>query len=79
MHESGDFYYNVTMKDGQMISFEDCQTTKEFEENTYSELVALDQQIMQYRPIKISSVENSEYTMLDQVYIDRFISIVENK
>lgn len=79
LHETGDFYYNVTMKDGQTISFEDCQTTKEFEENTYSELVALDQQIMQYRPIKISSVENSEYTMLDQVYIDRFISIIKNK
>lgn len=34
---------------------------------------------MQYHPQKISSTENSEYATLNQIYIDRFISIIENK
>lgn len=78
MHDKGDFYYQLTMNDGKMISVEDTQTTKEYEEDTYSELVVLDDMIMQYHPQKIADDRFSQYLMMDQVYIDRFLSIVHN-
>lgn len=78
-HDAGDFYYHVTMKDGKVIELIDTQTTAQYENDTYSELVVFDQQVMMNHPLKISSSAYCEYAMLDQVYIDRFISIVENK
>ena len=34
---------------------------------------------MQYKPHKISSDKNFEYIQMDQEYIDRFLSIVNNQ
>lgn len=79
LYNQGDFYYQITMSDGVKIGFEDCQTTKQYEMDTYSEMVVLDQQIMRYHPQKVSDSKNSDDTMLDQIYIDRFLSIIENK
>lgn len=75
----GDFYYKLTMKNGKILSFVDCYTSKEYEEHTYSELVELDNRVMKYKPQKISSDNNVEHVMMDQEYIDRFISIILNK
>ncbi|MEG0591923.1 MAG: hypothetical protein RR512_01340, partial [Coprobacillus sp.] len=76
VQSKGDFYYQLLMKDGSTFDFVDCQTTAQYEEHTYSELVELDKKVMKYQPEKISSPDNSEYAMLDQEYIDRFISII---
>lgn len=77
--EKGDFYYQVTMNDGKTIKFNDTQTTEQYENDTYSELVVFDNEIMKHDVKKISSDKNSEYAMLDQIYVDRFISIINNK
>lgn len=77
--EKGDFYYYIHMNDGETLKINDTQTTKEYEDDTYSELVVLDQDIMRYGVTKISSEENSEFALLDQIYIERFITIINNK
>lgn len=77
--EKGDFFYEVTMKDGKLLKFNDTQTIEEYEDDTYSELVVFDNEIMSRNVIKISNEENSEYALLDQIYIDRFKSIINNK
>lgn len=78
-HEAGEFYYYFTMDDGLKIKLEDTQTTKKFEEDTYSELEYFDQDVMKYKPEKISSTKNSKFAMLDKEYIDRFKRIINNK
>lgn len=78
-HEKGEFYYQLTMKDGKVLTFEDTHTTPEFEKDTYTELVQLDHLVMKYQPQKISSSKYSQYAILDQKYIDRFLSIVNHK
>lgn len=47
IQSQGDFYYKLLMKDGKELSFVDCVTTSQYEKQTYSELVELDNQIMQ--------------------------------
>ncbi|MEG0593434.1 MAG: MerR family transcriptional regulator [Coprobacillus sp.] len=79
IYSKGDFYYKVTMKDGEVISLEDCTPSKQYEKLTYSEMVAFDKEVMKYEPKKISSEDNFEYAMIDQIYIDQFISIINNK
>lgn len=79
LHEKGDFYYDITMKDGKVIQVEDTQTIPEYEEDTYMELVVLDQKIMKYHPIKNGDDRFSQYLMMDQIYIDRFLSIVHHQ
>ena len=61
------------------ISIGDCYTLPLYEKHTYSELVEMDRLIMQYKPHKISSDKNFEYIQMDQEYIDRFLSIVNNQ
>ena len=34
---------------------------------------------MQYDPKKTGDIKNSEFIMMDQIYIDRFRNIVQNK
>lgn len=77
--EKGDFYYKVTMSDGKTLNFNNTQTNEQYEEDTYSELVVFDNEIMKRNVIKISSEDNSEFALLDQIYIDRFKSIINNK
>lgn len=79
LHEKGDFYYHMTMNDGKVIHVEDTQTIPEYEKDTYRELEVLDQKIMQYHPVKNGDDRFSEFLMMDQVYIDRFLSIVHNQ
>lgn len=78
-HDKGDFYYKMHMNDGTMISIGDTETSKQYKESTYSELVEMDRLIMTQDPIKIANEDNHEYLMFDQEYIDRFLSIVNNK
>ncbi len=77
--EKGDFFYEVTMKDGKTLKFNETQTIDAYEEDTYSELVVFDKAIMQYGVEKVSSEEYSEFALLDEIYIERFKSIVNNK
>ncbi|MEG0275465.1 MAG: MerR family transcriptional regulator [Coprobacillus sp.] len=79
VQSKGDFYYYLIMDDGNKLVFVDCQTTSQYEEQTYSELVELDNQVMKYKPEKISNSDYFQYAMLDQEYIDRFISIINHK
>lgn len=80
-HDQGEFYYHVTLKDGKVIALDDNQTLPKYEEETYSELVVFDNQVMKNHVKKISSVDNQDYALYlyDQEYIDRFLSIIENK
>lgn len=80
-HDQGEFYYHVTLKDGKVIALDDNQTLPKYEDETYSELVVFDNQVMKNHVKKISSVDNQEYALYlyDQEYIDRFLSIIENK
>lgn len=79
LHEKGDFYYEMIMKDGTKLSISDTQTIEQYEEDTYSDYVVIDELVMKHHPLKIGNTENSEYIMMDQIYIDRFKSIVNNK
>jgi len=78
-HEKGEFYYKVHLKDGKSFSVKDTETTEKYENDTYSEIEAFDQEVMKHDVKKISSDKYSQYAMLDQVYVDRFISIIHNK
>ena len=79
LYDKGDFYYQIKFKNGKTISIGDCYTLPLYEKHTYSELVEMDRLIMQYKPHKISSDKNFEYIQMDQEYIDRFLSIVNNQ
>lgn len=79
LREQGEFYYKITMQDGKVISIEDTQTISEYEEDTYTELVILDDMIMQYHPLKKGDDRFADYLLMDQIYIDRFLSIVHNQ
>lgn len=78
-HEKGEFYYKVHMKDGQSISLQNTQTIEKYEDDTYIEIEIFDKDVMKYPVKKISSDKYSQYAMLDQRFIDRFISIINNK
>lgn len=78
-HEKGEFYYKVTMKDGTSFDIKDTETTEKYEDDTYSEIEEFDREVMKHDVKKISSDKYSEYAMLDQVYVDRFINIINNK
>lgn len=78
-HDKGDFYYHVFIKDGRKISLDDNQVIPEYEDDTYSELVVFDNQVMNNKVQKISSDDYVDYSLYDQKYIDRFLSIINNK
>lgn len=79
LHDKGDFYYKLNMKDGKTISLEEIQTTSQFEDDTYSEIEYFDSQVMKYNIKKISSDQYSQYNTLDKVFVKRFLSIINNK
>ena len=65
LHEKGDFYYHMIMKDGTKISIGDTQTIEQYEEDTYSDYVVIDNLVMQYDPKKTGDIKNSEFIMMD--------------
>lgn len=74
---AGDFYYNVSFKDGNRINF--YQANSPFED-TYLELEIFDKLIMSTdKAQKESSSDNYELCYLDQKYIDRFLRIISSK
>ncbi len=79
LREKGEFYYHITLKNNKVIKVDDTQTISQYEEDTYSELVELDNLIMKYKPIKVGTTDYSEYLLMDDIYIERFKSIVNNK
>lgn len=79
--QKGSFYYQVKL-DGKTITF--CQPTPNTEDNlfgedTYLELELFDKSLMLYSIPKNSSSEGVEHCDFDQVYIDRFLRIINNK
>lgn len=74
---AGDFYYNVSFKDGNRINF--YQANSPFED-TYLELEIFDKLIMSTdKAQKESSSDNYELCYLDQKYIDRFLRIISSE
>ena len=65
LHEKGDFYYHMIMKDGTKISIGDTQTIEQYEEDTYSDYVVIDNLVIQYHPKKTGDIKNSEFIMMD--------------
>jgi len=74
---AGDFYYIVSLNDGNKVNF--YQANSEFED-TYLELEIFDKLIMDTGKVeKTSSKENYELCDFDQRYVDRFLRIIDNK
>lgn len=78
-HEKGEFYYKVYMKDGTSFAMKNTETIEKYEDDTYSEIEEFDKEVMKHNVKKFSSDKYSQYAMLGQVYIDRFIAIINNK
>lgn len=78
-HEKGEFYYKVYMKDGTSFAMKNTETIEKYENDTYSEIEEFDKEVMKHDIKKVSSDKYSQYAMLDQVYINRFIAIINNK
>ena len=76
----GDFYYKARF-DGRWISFSETNPNEKVERynDTYMEIEAFDKQLMKYHPKKQSSHKNEKNANLEQVYIDRFNRIIDNK
>lgn len=76
----GEFYYKACFK-GRLISFSATTPNESVEKynDTYMEIEAFDEKLMQYHPKKISSRKHEKSADLDQVYIDRFNRIIDNK
>lgn len=76
----GEFYYKACFE-GRWISFSNTTPNESVEKynDTYMEIEAFDEKLMQYHPKKISSRKNEKNADLDQVYIDRFNRIIDNK
>lgn len=79
LREKGEFYYHITLSNNKVIKVDNTQTTPYYEEDTYSELVELDNLIMKFKPKKEGTTKYSEYLMMDDIYIERFKNIVNNK
>ena len=77
--EKGDFYYNLVMLDGTKIKIQNTQTISQYEEDSYMEYVILDKLVMEHKPDKIGNTDYSEYLLMDDIYIQRFKDIVNNK
>ncbi len=79
LREKGDFYYNLEMIDGTKIKIQNTQTISQYEEDSYLEYVILDKLVMEHKPDKIGNTDYSEYLLMDDIYIQRFKDIVNNK
>lgn len=76
----GNFYYQVTV-DGKKCVFSAPSINEEIEryEDSYLELEEFDQRLMAYGIPKSGKKDGYESCYLDQVYVDRFVRIIENK
>lgn len=76
----GDFYYKARF-DGRWISFSETNPNEKVKRynDTYMEIDEFDQKLMKYHPKKQSSHKNEKNADLEQVYIDRFNRIIDNK
>lgn len=77
IQDKGDLYYIIKLKDGTRINLMDIGEEKT--DDTYSQIETIDKLIMAKKVIKSSSLDYIEFVKLDQIYIDRFKRIFENK
>ncbi|PRR82253.1 hypothetical protein [Clostridium vincentii] len=77
----GTFYYIIILNDGKKIDINNFSSEgKKYEEDTYSAIEEIDKRIMESNSelVKTSSLDYSEYAVLDQQYMDRFERIINN-
>lgn len=77
----GEFYYQLEL-DGKTVVFHQPYTNLEIErysEDSYLELEEFDQKLMKLGISKDGDIAGYQNVMMDQVYVDRFIRIIENK
>lgn len=76
----GEFYYKASFA-GRWISFSETTPNEDIKRysDTYMEIEEFDKELMKYHPKKTSSHKNEKHAGLDQVYIDRFNRIIDNK
>lgn len=76
----GSFYYQVTV-DGRKCVFHTPSINEEIEryEDSYLELEEFDQRLMVYGIPKTGKKDGYENCSFDQVYVDRFVRITENR
>lgn len=81
--EKGEFFYKITMKDGKTFNLNGGAGSEGemYNDDTYLPIEVFDKKLMKYNNSvkKESSTENIEYANIGQVYIDRFVRIIENK
>ena len=77
----GEFYYRIYF-DNKNFTFSVPSVNENIERyrnDTYLELEEFDSKLMEYDIEKVSDNENSKYCILDKVYCNRFVRIVNNK
>lgn len=72
----GEFYYKIYLPNSKGIDL--YQSQSEYKE-TYYELEVFDYVLMKNKVKKVSSLNNLKECKLGQVYVDRFIKIIQNK
>lgn len=79
--KKGHFYYQLEV-DGKTISLSQPYTNgaiERYTEDTYLELEEFDQRMMALGIPKEGDITGYQNVRMDQVYVDRFIRIIENK
>lgn len=82
IHSKGEFYYIITLEDGKKINLNKMGAEgSHYGDDTYLSIEEIDSRIMNSNTdvIKNSSYDNSKYAYLDDIYMDRFKRIIENK
>ncbi|MFS1513732.1 hypothetical protein VQL36_15010 [Chengkuizengella sp. SCS-71B] len=78
-HSQGDFFYIIELKDGSNIDLTEVGGIKN-EEHEYFIIEELDRQFVNLNILKVSSMENYEYSTehLAEIYTDKIRNILEN-
>lgn len=77
----GTFSYRILVGEKELVFSHPSinETIERYEADTYLELEEFDSKVMSYGVQKEGSTEYSDRCDMDQVYVDRFIRIIENK
>lgn len=78
--KKGTFSYRVSVGQKRLVFSQPSvnENIERYEEDTYLELEEFDARVMSYKVPKKGSTKYSDRCDMDQVYIDRFIRIIEN-
>ncbi len=79
VREKGEFYYYLEFNDGHKINLNDILGGTYDELDTYEEIEIFDKNLVALGTEKESSLKNIDKCDLDEVYVERFERIINNK